>query len=400
VRLPVLTAAALSVALWLPAVAPAEDLTIYSSLPFAGSARAQAQDVVRAEQLALEQNGNRAGAFSVRFVSLDDASAKTGAWTPLRTVRNARRAAEDPTTIAYLGEFNSGASAISIPVLNERGILEISPSNAYVGLTRKEGGERGEPEKYYPTNVRTYGRVTPADHLQAAAIAALLQAERVKRVFVVHDNEVYGDGLAAMVRRRLAAHGVAFAGRKRLRAHNATSIAEAIRRSKADAMLYAGLPENGAARLWRAVHHRNPRLALFGSDAMAEPTFTRRLSRGAARRTLLTNPVLEPAAYPPAAQAFYAAFRARYGKEPEPYALQGYEAMSVTLDAIRRAGAKGNDRASVIAAFRATSDRDSVLGRYSIDPNGDTTLSTYGVLRIGPRGRLVYDRTIDSGARV
>jgi branched-chain amino acid transport system substrate-binding protein len=56
----------------------------------------------------------------------------------------------------------------------------------------------------------------------------------------------------------------------------------------------------------------------------------------------------------------------------------------------------GNDRASVIAAFRAvTRDRDSVLGRYSIDANGDTTLSTYGVQRI-ERGRLVYDRTIDS----
>lgn len=54
--------------------------------------------------------------------------------------------------------------------------------------------------------------------------------------------------------------------------------------------------------------------------------------------------------------------------------------------------------ASVVAAFGATPDRDSVHGRYSIDPNGDTTLSTYGVLGVGPRGRLVYGRTIDSGA--
>ena len=161
-------------------------------------------------------------------------------------------------------------------------------------------------------------------------------------------------------------------------------------------MVYAGITRNGAARLWRAVHRRNPRLALFGVEGVAEPAFTRRLSRGAARRTLLTTPLLDPAAYPPAAQAFYAAFRARYGREPEPYALQGYEAMSVTLDAIRAAGPQGNDRASVIAAFRATHDRDSVLGRYSIDANGDTTLSTYGVLRVGRRGRLAYDRTIDS----
>jgi branched-chain amino acid transport system substrate-binding protein len=399
-RLPVLTATALSVALCLPAVAAGEDLTIYSSLPLVGSSRAEVQDVVRAEQLALEQNGNHAGPFSVRFVSLNDGVSRLGTWEPSRVAANARRAAQDATTIAYLGEFNSGASAISIPILNEAGILEVSPSNAYVGLTRKEGAVRGEPEKYYPTDARTYGRVVPADHLQAAAIAALLQARHVKRVFMVHDSEVYGDGLAAMVRRRLAAHGVGFAGRKRLRAHNATSIARAIRRSKAGAMFYAGLPENGAPRLWRAVHRRNPRLDLFGPDALTQLSFTRRLSRAAARRTLLTNPILAPSAYPPAAQAFYAAFRARYGKEAEPYALPGYEAMSLTLDAIRRAGVKGNDRASVVAAFRATRDRDSVLGHYSIDPNGDTTLSTYGVLGVGPRGRLVYDRTIDSGAAV
>jgi branched-chain amino acid transport system substrate-binding protein len=395
-RLALVTAAALSVALWLPAPGAAQDLTIYSSLPLVGDARPQSEDVVRGEQLALEQSGGRAGAFPIRFVSLNDASPRSGTWTPLRTVRNARRAAEDPTTIAYLGEFNSGASAISIPVLNEVGILEISPSNTYVGLTRKEGAERSEPEKYYPTNVRTFGRVTPPDHLQAAAIAALMQAQRRRRVFIVHDNEVYGDGLAAMVRRRLTARGVAFAGRKPLRARNATSIARAVRRSRADTMLYAGLPENGAARLWRAVHRRNPRLALVGSDAMAKPTFTRRLSHGAARRTLLTTPILDPAAYPPAAQGFYAAFRARFGRAPLPYAIQGYEAMSVTLDAIRRAGVQGNDRGAVIAAFSATRDRESVLGRYSIDAHGDTTLSTYGVLRVGRRGRLIYDRTIDS----
>ena len=398
-RPPLLAAALLTVALYLPAVAAAEDLTIYSSLPLVGSARAQSQDVVRGEQLALEQSGNRAGPFSVRFVSLNDGSHRIGTWEPLRTSTNARRAAKDPTAIAYLGDFNSGATAISLPILNERGVLQVSPSVTYPGLTRKEGaGERGEPEKYYPTDIRTFGRIAPPDHLQAAAIAALLQAQRVKRVFVVDDREVYGEALAGMVRRRLAARGVRLAGRRHLRsrARNARGIARAIHRSQADAMFFGGIAENGAARLWRAVHRRNPRLALFGPEALAEPAFARRLSRGAARRTLLTVPVLDPAAYPPAAQAFYAAFRARFGKAAGPYALQGYEAMRVALDAIRAAGSRGNDRASVIDAFRATRDRDSVLGRYSIDANGDTTLSTYGVLRIGRGGRLVYDRTIDS----
>ena len=392
-----LAAAALLVGLCLPAAAPAaappEQLTIYSSLPLVGDARAQSEDIVRAEVLAVEQSGGHPGGFTIKYVSLDDATRRAGKWTPSRTAANARRAAADPTAIAYLGEFNSGATSISLPILNEAGILQLSPSNTYAGLTRAEGAERGEPEKYYPAGTRTFGRLVPADHLQAAAVAALLQAERVKRVFIVDDNEVYGHGLAGMVRSRLAARGVKRAGRRVLRARNAKAIARAIRRSGADAMFYGGITQNGAARLWNAVHRRNPRLRLFGPDGVAERPFSRKLARGAAKRTLLTDPALAPAAYPPAGQRFYAAFRARFGKEPEPHAIRGYEAMSVVLDAIRRGA---GDRAAMIEAFRATRDRDSVLGRYSIDENGDTTLSTYGVLRIGRRGRLVYDRTIDS----
>jgi hypothetical protein len=62
-------------ALALPASAAAEDLTIHSSLPFHGSLRPQSRDTVLGEQLALEQAASRAGAFSVRLLSLDDATA-------------------------------------------------------------------------------------------------------------------------------------------------------------------------------------------------------------------------------------------------------------------------------------------------------------------------------------
>jgi branched-chain amino acid transport system substrate-binding protein len=306
----------------------------------------------------------------------------------------------DDSAIAYLGEFNSGGSAISAPILNEAGVLQVSPFNGYVGLTRREGALRGEPTKYVPSGARTFGRVNPADHLQAAAIAALLQAEGRKRVFLVDDREVYGTSVAAMVRRRMKPRGIRFAGRRHISVsdggRNIPAIARAMRRARADAMVFGGIAENDAAALWRAVHRRNPRALLIGPEALTDRAFYRHLGRGAARRTLITNPTLDPAAYPPAAQAFYAAFRARFGHEPQPYALYGYEAMSVVLDAVARAG--NADRAAVTRAFFATKDRDSVLGRYSIDANGDTTLSTYGVLKVSGR-RLVYDRTIDSAQR-
>ena len=66
--------------------------------------------------------------------------------------------------------------------------------------------------------------------------------------------------------------------------------------------------------------------------------------------------------------------------------------MALVLDAIERGGP---DRAGVIEAFFATRDRDSVLGRYSIDEFGDTTLSQYGVYAIED-GVPRFDGVVDA----
>ena len=284
-------------------------------------------------------------------------------------------------------------SGISIPILNEAGILQVSPGNAYIGLTRRESAQPGEPAKYYPTNQRTFGRVSQADHLQAAAVAALLQQEGAKRVFLVDDLEIYGDGLADMVRRRIKARGVRFAGRRHLRKRNAGAIARAIRRSRADAMFYGGIAENGAARCG-APCTAATRSCAARPRGCHRPRLRPPLSRGAARRTLITSPTLDPAAYPPAAQAFYTAFRARFGHEPRAYAIYGYEAMSVVLDAIARAGSArpGGGRGRLPRhqgpRLRARPLLDRRQRRHHA--LGPTACSRSAA------GRLVYDRTIDS----
>ncbi|HEY4097437.1 MAG TPA: hypothetical protein VGM33_18080, partial [Baekduia sp.] len=57
----------------------------------------------------------------------------------------------------------------------------------------------------------------------------------------------------------------------------------------------------------------------------------------------------------------------------------------------------GNDRAAVIAAFFKTKNRNSPLGTYSIDENGDTTLADYGGNRVS-RGKLVFDQVLKGQA--
>jgi branched-chain amino acid transport system substrate-binding protein len=67
--------------------------------------------------------------------------------------------------------------------------------------------------------------------------------------------------------------------------------------------------------------------------------------------------------------------------------------MKLVLTLIRQAGPHGNDRQSVVNRFFATRGRQSVLGRYSIEASGDTTLSRYGGDRVR-NGRLALDRLL------
>ena len=136
--------------------------------------------MVEGIKLALEQAGGKAGDTTVKYTSLDDSTAQAGTWTPEATSANARKVAQDDSAVAYIGEFNSGASAISIPILNEVPIAQISPANTAVGLTSDEpGADKGEPDKYYPTGTRHYLRIVPKDTIQGAALATAHEEGRL-----------------------------------------------------------------------------------------------------------------------------------------------------------------------------------------------------------------------------
>ncbi|MEA2154604.1 MAG: branched-chain amino acid transport system substrate-binding protein [Solirubrobacteraceae bacterium] len=377
-------------------------LTIYSSLPLQGTSRGQSTAVINGEKLALSDAGGKVGNFKIKYVSLDDSTAQNpGTADEGQTAQNARQAVRDKSTIFYLGEFNSGGTKVSLPILNKANIPQISPSNTYIGLTTNEpGSEPGEPQKYYPTGKRTYARVVPRDKIQGAALVTTMKDDGCKTVTVWNDKSTYGAGLARNVKLSAQTAGLTIENEQGTdkNAPNYRSIASKI---KSDCFLFAGVTGENGVQVFKDVAAAAPNAKLYGPDGVAEEAFTNPKKGGiptaVGARTKLTVATLGVKDLP-AAAPFVEKYKTTYKTQVvDPYGIYGYETMSLALDAIKRAGAQGNDRDAVLKALFATKDKKSVLGTYSIDANGDTSLTDYGLYTIKD-GQKVYTKKIVAAA--
>ncbi len=374
---------------------------IYSSLPLQGASTAQTNPMVNGMKLALAQAGSKAGQWTVNYQSLDDSTAAAAKWDPGQTAANARKVATDPKAVYYIGEFNSGASEVSIPILNQGGIPQVSPANTYVGLTTNlPGSAPGEPQKYYPTGTRTYLRIVPIDSIQAAAGLIAMKQAGCTKVAVANDKEAYGAGLATLLELEKGFYGVTIVSNTGIdpTAPNFRSYASTIKGQGADCFYFAGIVSNGAVQITKDVNSAIPKAKIFGGDGVCTDSYTSATKGGvpAALYPLLECTVATQnlTAYP-GGKTFLAAYQAKYGTaNPDPYAIYGYEVMKLGLDTIASLGAQGNSKSAVLKALFAITARSSVLGTYGFNKNGDTTLKSYGLYTVGSNGEPVFAKTI------
>ncbi len=370
-----------------------DTLTIYSSLPLQGTSKGQSEAVISGEKLALKNAGNKVGKYTIKYVSLDDSTAQNpGTADEAQTASNARKAVQDSTTIFYLGEFNSGGTKISLPILNKAGIPQISPSNTYVGLTTdKPGSEPGEPDKYYPAQTRTYARVVPADDIQGAALVTTMKEDGCKSVHIFNDKTTYGAGLARNIELAAEQQGLSVEGNDGTD-RNAPNYRSLAAKVKSDCFIGSGVTGENYVQVFKDVAAANPTVKLYGPDGVAEEAFTNPAKGGipadVAARTKITVATLGLEEFKKRnnaeAEKFFTDYEKEYGvSQPDPYAIYGYETMALALATLEAVGDKANDRKAVYTQLLTnTKDRESALGVYSIDENGDTTLTDYGLYTI------------------
>jgi branched-chain amino acid transport system substrate-binding protein len=373
-----------------------DTLTIYTSLPLRGDRATEGRAVLRGEKLALDEAGGKVGNLAIGLIALDDTKTKTGRWDPNQVAENARQAVENPTTIAYIGDLDSGASAVSVPITNETGILQVSPLSDYTGLTQP--ADKGEPAKYYPSGKRTFARLVPPGSAEASALASWIRGAGIGRIVLAYDGLQEGLGQGSELERALKTAGVEVVDVLRIDPHDdpadIAGDARDIVRAPAPAVVYAGAATTSAIALLRAVHNLDPGEALYASSGVEGAELAAGIE-SAERQMRLSSPLLPVGRRPTLARQMAKRYRDLFGTAPPPEAIYGYEAMRTVLDAIRRAGSKGNDRAGVVASYFKTAPSDSVIGPYRIDALGDTSAVQFGGFRVQD-GRLVFERILNA----
>ncbi len=260
------------------------DVLIASDLPLQGGDRVQTLQMQDAIRFVLEQREWKAGDLNVAYQGCDDSTAQAAAWDSGKCSENGQAYAGNESMVGLIGTFNSGCAEVIIPLLNQAeggAIAMVSPANTKVCLTTSVPScEATEPDKYYPSGERNYGRVVALDNAQAAAIATYAKDDLgIKSVYIINDRQAYGLGLATNLENAFKFLDVEVMGNDAWdpKASSYEAIFNKVKASGAEAVVFSGLVTLNGVKLIK------DKFAVLGSNERgarsSRPTASRRSPR-------------------------------------------------------------------------------------------------------------------------
>jgi branched-chain amino acid transport system substrate-binding protein len=361
-------------------------LKLYTSWPMQGAMIPEGTAMKRAVDLAIEHAGGLVAGYKIEVVNLDDASPVTGSWDGTVEAENAQKAIADADAMVYIGTYNSGAAKVSMPITNKAGMAQVTVANTYPGLT-KPGNAPGEPGIYRPAGKVNYFRPFPSDDIQGAAAAKLARCLGFKRVFILDDRQLYGKGIADVFEKTAKELGLQVVGHEGVESVDIDfrALLTKVKAANAD-LIYGGFViDSGGPQViqqMKALGLFDAGAKFMGPDGLYSPALVEQATPAAVSNNVyVTFAGLPPDQLPTdMGKRFYTDYKAKYKDEPIGWAMYAYQATVVTVDAIKRAGAK--DRAKILEALRNTKNFEGITGRFSFDDNGDTDRTDMGGFQV------------------
>jgi branched-chain amino acid transport system substrate-binding protein len=370
-------------------------LVISTDMPLQGASKSASESTINAIKLYLDSINYKAGPYTLQLKNYDDSTAAAGKWDAGACAANAQAHVANANEVAVMGTYNSGCAQIEIPVLEQApggGMLMVSHANTNPGLTKP--WDPGTPDKYYPNGTRNYARVITTDDYQGAAAAQFAAQDlKVKRCYILNDNEVYGQGVAKAFQGEATKQGITVLGNQAWdgKQPNYKALFTSIKAMNPDCIYIGGIFDNNGGQLIKdkvSVLGDNTAVKLIGPDGFTGYPDLDKLAQGQGMYLSFAGlSTAQLVAGGGAGAKLLAAYKAKYGSDPTTdYALYGVAAVQVIVKAI--AGSDGT-RAGVLkqvfgGAGITISATDSVLGKeLIIDPKtGDVNAKDISILQL------------------
>ncbi|MDR7522546.1 MAG: branched-chain amino acid ABC transporter substrate-binding protein [Armatimonadota bacterium] len=342
-------------------------IKIATQSPLSGGQAALGEGIKNGAQLALEQKGGpiKALGFDLELVPFDDQA------KPDVGVANAKNLVTDPDILLVIGHLNSGVAIPSSEVYKDSMLAMISPANTNPKITDRK--------------LKNVFRVVGRDDIQGVVGAEFAAKDmKVKTVYIIHDKTAYGQGVAEFFRDHAPKVGmrvVGFEGTEEKA--NFDPLITPIRARNPDLVYFGGIYDQ-AGVFFKQLRAKGVRAKLLGPDGMDSSELAKIAGEAIVgmHYTTVAGPV---SAYPKAAQ-FAKDYKAKFGKDPEPFAAQAYDATTIGLAALERAikAAGGNKptREAVTNEIHKTKNFPGLTGTFTFDAKGDPVPAVYFVINI------------------
>jgi branched-chain amino acid transport system substrate-binding protein len=375
----------------------AHTYTLAMSMILSGQLRPLGLSIKEGAQLAVMQRDRtlESSGIDIAFWALDDGVG--GVYSGPKDAQNARRFIANPTVFAEDGPYNSGASAVSMPVYNRGGLAQVSPGNTLPDLTDPRFQSRYEPATVAGKRGITYFRVCTTDAFQGPAGADFARTRfHPSTGYIVNDQGLPGIGLADAYARSVPKTGVKVLGRGALTAagpdFGSAAVVDAIARLKPDVVYYGGDPETGGSAFTDLLRSRGLNMPVIGGDALLTPTFivgSNGSFHPGSQNTWITA-IGPNAELDPVDRAFLRAYRAQFHQDPSSFSVLAYDAANLEIDALLAALKQGATQSTAVLreavrANIANTPYRGLGGAGRFDSNGDTTNTVISIWRVSGR---------------
>ncbi|MFN2460892.1 MAG: branched-chain amino acid ABC transporter substrate-binding protein [Candidatus Velthaea sp.] len=365
--------------------ASGDTIKIGVDLPVSGADASTGIPTQNGAVLAIEEAnkaGFAGGKFKLAASLLDDAV--QGQHDPAAGAQNVKSFISDQSVLAMVGPFNSNVAKSEIPLTNDAGLVQISPSTTNDGLT--VGDDAKNLRTSHP-DVNTFFRVCTNDSNQGGALAQFASKLGYKTAFIIDDNETYGKGLADKFEAAYGKGGGKVLGREHITKNQQDfkALLTKVKSRSPEVVFYAGTTSTGGGLLRRQMADVGmAKVPYMGGDGISDAEFE--TTAGSMANGTYFSVAAPDATKLPSAKDFVTAYKARFNSGVGAYSASSYSAAKIIIAAIEKAvtdnAGKMPTRAEVLKNVAATKDFKSPIGSVSFTPNGDTQSPVLSLVKV------------------